>query len=201
MPILDPNLAYVLLVGGFILSVLALLTPGTGVVEIGGLFALVLAGYGIISSPTNYWALVFLIPVLPFLFLYRKSKKNYWLVLLILFLNIGSFAIFKSEDQYFSVSPVLAIIVTIIDTILLWFVIKKLIEAIDQKPAFDPQSIIGKIGEARTRISGEGTVYVDGEEWSARSSQVIPKEAKIRVINKNGLILDVLLLEQEEEGV
>ena len=39
------------------------------------------------------------------------------------------------------------------------------------------------------------------EEWSARSSQVIPKEAKIRVINKNGLILDVLLLEQEEEGV
>ncbi len=198
MPILDPNLAYVLLVGGFLLSVFALLTPGTGVVEIGGLFALVLAGYGIISTPTNFWAILFLLPVLPFLFFYRKSKKNYWLLLLIAFLNIGSFAIFKSEDQYFAVSPVLAIIVTLLDAVLLWFVVKKLVEAIDQSPAFDPQTIIGKIGEARTRIEGNGTVYVDGEEWSAISSQIIPKEAKIRVINKTGLVLDVILVESGE---
>ena len=198
MPILDPNLAFVLLVGGFILSVLALLTPGTGVVEIGGLFALVLAGYGIISTPTNYWALIFLFPVLPFLFFYRKTKKNYWLILLILFLNIGSFSIFKSETLYFSVSPILAIIVTILDAVLLWFVVKKLIEAIDQSPSFDPQQIIGKIGEARTRIEGVGTVYVNGEEWSARSDQIIPDESKIRVVNKTGLVLDVVQLESEE---
>ncbi len=198
MPILDPNLAFVLLVGGFILSVLALLTPGTGVVEIGGLFALVLAGYGIISTPTNYWALLILIPVLPFLFLYRKYKNDYWLILLILFLNLGSFAIFRSDSQYFSVSPILAIIVTILDAVLLWFVVKKLIEAIDQTPAFDPGLIIGKVGVARTRIKGDGTVYVNGEEWSAKSNQDIPKESKIRVINKTGLVLDVTLLENEE---
>ena len=39
-PIIDPNIAYVLLVVGFFLSVLALLTPGTGVVEIIGIFSM-----------------------------------------------------------------------------------------------------------------------------------------------------------------
>ena len=44
--LLDPNVAYVILVIGFVLGVLALFTPGTGFLEIGVLFAIVLAGYG-----------------------------------------------------------------------------------------------------------------------------------------------------------
>ena len=73
-PILDPNIAYVLLVVGFVLSVLALLTPGTGVIEIIGLFSMILAGYGIISNPANYWALIILLPFLPLIFIFRKTK-------------------------------------------------------------------------------------------------------------------------------
>ena len=55
--VIDPNLAYVLLVSGFVLAVLALFSPGTGVVEVGALFALMVAGYGVATLPTigGHW--------------------------------------------------------------------------------------------------------------------------------------------------
>lgn len=188
-PIIDPNIAYVLLIVGFVLSVLALLTPGTGIVEIIGLFFMILAGYGIISNPSNYWALVILIPFIPLIFVYRKTKKDYYLIISIALLNIGSYMIFKSESGGFAVSPVIAIVVILLNAPILWVVVKKIIDAIDRRPDFDPTNIIGAIGDARTNIFQDGTAYVSGEEWSVRSDQKIEKGEKIEVIRKEGLIL------------
>ena len=43
------------------MALMAILTPGTGVLEISAFFSLLLAGYGIYNLDINYWALVFLI--------------------------------------------------------------------------------------------------------------------------------------------
>lgn len=188
-PIIDPNIAYVLLIVGFMLSVLALLTPGTGIVEIIGLFSMILAGYGIISNPSHYWALIILIPFLPMIFVYRKFKKDYYLIIAIALLNIGSFMIFKSENGGFAVSPIVAIVVVLLNAPILWIVVKKIIEAIDRSPDFNPENIIGSIGIARTNIFNDGTAYVAGEEWSARSEIKIGKGEEIKVVKKEGLIL------------
>ena len=188
-PIIDPNIAYVLLVVGFVLSVLALLTPGTGIVEIIGLFSMILAGYGIISNPSNYWALLILIPFIPLIFVYRKTKKDYYLIISIALLNIGSYMIFKSESGGFAVSPAIAVVVLLLNAPIFWVVVKKIIDAIDRKPDFNPANIIGAIGEARTNIFQEGTAYVSGEEWSVRSDYKIDKGEKIKVVRKEGLIL------------
>jgi membrane-bound serine protease (ClpP class) len=195
-PIIDPNIAYVLLIIGFVLSVLALLTPGTGIVEIIGLFSMILAGYGIISNPTHYWAFIILVPFLPLIYFYRKTIKNYYLILSIVSLNLGSFLIFKSESGGFAVSPILAIVVTLLNAPILWIVVKKIIEAIDKTPDFDPGNIIGKEGDARTNVFKDGTVYVSGEEWSARSEYKIDKGEKVKVINKEGLVLLVEKLDK-----
>jgi membrane-bound serine protease (ClpP class) len=188
-PIIDPNIAYVLLVTGFVLSVLALLTPGTGIVEIIGLFSMILAGYGIISNPTHYWAFIILVPFLPLIYVYRKTINNYYLIFSIVSLNLGSFLIFKSESGGFAVSPLLAIVVTLLNAPILWIVVKKIIDAIDRTPDFDPGNIIGKEGDARTNVFKDGTVYVSGEEWSARSEIKIGKGEKVKVISKEGLVL------------
>jgi len=198
-PIIDANIAYVLLVVGFVLSVLALLTPGTGVVEIIGLFSMILAGYGIISNPVNYWALIILVPFLPLIYVYRKTKKDYFLIIAIASLNIGSFMIFKSEEGGFSVSPIIAIVVTLLSAPILWVIVKKIIEAIDRKPDFDPGNIIGAIGEARTNIFLEGTAYVSGEEWSVRSNEKINKGEVVKVVKKEGLILWVEKINRTKE--
>ena len=45
--LLDPNVAYLILLGGVLLAMLALAAPGTGLFEVGAFFCIALAGYAI----------------------------------------------------------------------------------------------------------------------------------------------------------
>jgi membrane-bound ClpP family serine protease len=45
--LLDPNVAYLFLLAGVLLGLMAVVTPGTGIFELGAFFCLVLAGYAV----------------------------------------------------------------------------------------------------------------------------------------------------------
>lgn len=51
--------------------------------------------------------------------------------------------------------------------------------------------MIGQVGEARSRISPTGKVFVAGEYWDAESEEVIEQGEKVRVIALKGLKLKV----------
>src|SRR4030065_2623333 len=96
--LLNPNVAYLLLVSGFMLAILALLSPGTGLLEVGSLFVLVLAGWGIYNSEINLWALgLLLLGVFPFLLAVRKSGQMWLLAISVLALVVGSAFLFRGE--------------------------------------------------------------------------------------------------------
>ena len=57
------------------------------------------------------------------------------------------------------------------------------------------QALIGAIGEAKTDIHQEGSVYAGGEQWSARSDQPIPTGARVRVLEREGFTLKVEAIE------
>ena len=83
--LLDPNLAYLLLLTGALLGLLALVMPGTGGLELGALFCLVLAGYALTQLDFNMWALlVFVLSLVPFLYSIRKAHREPFLALAIL---------------------------------------------------------------------------------------------------------------------
>ena len=54
-----------------------------------------------------------------------------------------------------------------------WLVGRRSIEALGL-PVRSLKGLIGKIGEAHTDIFAEGSVYIDGEEWSGHSEVFIP---------------------------
>ena len=56
--------------------------------------------------------------------------------------------------------------------------------------------MIGEDGEAKTDVHKEGSVQVDGELWSARSKELIQMGAQIKVISRDGFILDVEEVEE-----
>ena len=71
--LLNPNIAYLFLAGGVLLTFFALVTPGTGFLEIGAFFLMALAGYAIYSLPIHIWALVILTAsLLPFVMAIRQ---------------------------------------------------------------------------------------------------------------------------------
>lgn len=187
---IDPNLAYVLLVSGFVLAVLALFTPGTGLLEIGALFALVVAGFGIATLPTNWWALAILAAGVV-LFLLSLLRKPRWLFLLFsgLAFIVGSVFLFRTEGGQLAVSPILAIATSVSALGIMWIVGRRGMEAARMRPSIDLSRLIGKTGDTHTDIFAEGSIHVSGEEWTARSDVFIPKGAKVRVIGREGLVL------------
>jgi membrane-bound ClpP family serine protease len=197
--LLDPNVAYLVLVVGFILGILALFTPGTGILEIGALFAIVLAGYAVYNLPVNLWALiVLLVGVIPFLIALRKSKQWYWLIPAIISMIIGSVFLFKLSSGAPAINPIFAAVVSIVSTLMVWFIGRKSLEAMKLGRAQDLSRLINLIGEVRSEINPDGTVYVGGEEWSARSDKRIDVGAKVKVIHREGLVLVVEPVRKEK---
>jgi membrane-bound ClpP family serine protease len=190
--LMNPNVAYVLLVGGLILATLALFAPGTGVLEVGAVFMLFLAGYITINLQINWWALLILaVGVFPFLLALRRVRHWALLLLAIASLIVGSVFLFRQPDGSPAINPVLAVFVSIVVGSLVWFIGQRTIAAIQQPPTHDLERLVGMVGEVRTRINPEGAVYVGGEEWSARSDTEIPAGSRVRVTGREGLILTV----------
>jgi membrane-bound serine protease (ClpP class) len=198
--LLDPNVAYVLLVSGLLVAVLALFAPGTGLLEIGALFMLVLAGYGIYNLEINLWALIVLVVgVFPFLLALRKSRQWVFLLISMAALVIGSIFVFRGTPTGPAVNPFLAVVVSILSIGLMWWIGRKGLEAINAPVVHTLERLPGEIGEAHTVIEREGSVYIEGEEWSARSSQRIPVGAHVRVISRDGLTLTVEQVSDEQK--
>lgn len=189
--LLDANVAYTLLVTGILLGLLALVTPGTGVLEIGALFAFVLAGYGAYHLGVNPWALVILIlSMVPFLYALRLAKWRMALLgATILLVIIGSIFLFLNEDGWPAVNPIVATFVSLFYGGFLYLGIDRSLAAMLARPNHDLDALIGKVGEAKSKIHDSGSVQVLGELWSARSEKNIPAGSAIRVIKREGFVL------------
>ncbi|HMU93790.1 MAG TPA: NfeD family protein [Anaerolineales bacterium] len=191
--LLDPNVAYLIFLTGIVLVFIAVATPGTGLVEIGALFCFILTGYALYNLSVNWWALVILLlSVVPFIQAIRKPKSFLFLALSILLIVIGSVFLFASDDgSLISVNPVIALISSGLVAVFLWFLFRKAIEAISRRPTHDLETLVGQIGEAKSAIYGDGSVYIAGEMWSARSDSEIPAGSHVRVIRRDGFTLVV----------
>ena len=191
--LLDPNVAYLIFLTGIVLVFIAVATPGTGLVEIGALFCFILTGYALYNLSVNWWALVILLlSVVPFIQAIRKPKSFLFLALSILLIVTGSVFLFASDDgSLISVNPVIALISSGLVAVFLWFLFRKAIEAISRRPTHDLETLVGQIGEAKSVIYGDGSVYIAGEMWSARSDSEIPAGSHVRVIRRDGFTLVV----------
>lgn len=191
--LLDPNVAYLIFLTGIVLVFIAVATPGTGLVEIGALFCFVLTGYALYNLSINWWALVILLlSVVPFIQAIRKPKSFLFLALSILLIVTGSVFLFASDDgSLISVNPIIALISSGLVAVFLWFLFRKAFEAISRRPTHDLEALVGQTGEAKSAIHGDGSVYVAGEIWSARSDSEIPAGSHVRVVRRDGFTLVV----------
>lgn len=195
--LLNPDVAYLILVAAALATMLAVLNPGTGVLEVFALFMWIISGYIIFNMPINYWALgLLLLGVVLFLLSLRKIKNLVYLGLSIAAVIVGSIFLFDQPGWQPAVNPVLAIIVSIFVAGFVWVIAQKALEADRMRPAHDLEALIGTLGEAKTAINDEGSVQVEGELWSAKSDQAIPEGSPVRVVGRDGFILRVEMAEE-----
>jgi membrane-bound serine protease (ClpP class) len=198
--LLDPNIAYILLVLGSILLLMAIVTPGTHLMEGGAILLLALAGYAIYNLGFNVWALIVLIlSLVPFIYSIQKPKRELFLALSLLGVIIGSVYLFPSSGWLPAVNPLVALVVSVLSAGFLWLAVRKGMQAHHARPLQDLSTLIGKTGQAKTRVEEDGSVQVAGELWSARSEKPIPAGSRVRVVSREGFVLLVTPEEQSNQ--
>jgi membrane-bound serine protease (ClpP class) len=192
--LLDPNVAYLFLLGGVLLAMLALAAPGTGFFEVGAFFSLVIGGYIIYALEVTpvWWALALIfLSVIPFVYSLQRPKRELYLGISIVFLVIGSIFLFPSQTGGPAVNLFVAFIASVLVAGFLWIAVGKSIQAAYARPAHDLDALVGQVGEAKTKILDEGSVQVAGELWTARSEKPIKSGAVVRVVRREGFVLIV----------
>ena len=197
--LLTPDVAYLFIVAGLLLAVLALLSPGTGFIELGAFFILAVAGWQIYNLTINAWALfVVLGGMVLFLLAIRRSRARLmFLGVSIAALVLGSAYLFRGEGLLPAVNLWLALVVSTGSAGFLWLVATKALEVHLLRPKHDLSKLLGATGVARTEVHTEGSVYVNMEEWSAQSEEPIPAGSRVQVVGREGLVLLVTLAQEQ----
>lgn len=192
------SLLYLFLVAGIWLAALAVVNPGTGVLEILALAALGGAGLGTIFVPLNAWALIVLaLGGVLFIASLRLPRPEIWLAFSALALSVGSVFLFQPEGGGAAVHPLLALSVSLLTLGYFWWAIRSAIKAQRARPTIDLNRVIGEVAEVRTELNLVGSVYALGELWTARSEGRVKVGKKVKVVDREGLML---LVEPKEEA-
>ena len=181
----DPNVVYVLFILGLVGLVYEFFHPGIGFgLAVGGI-SLVLAFLGLQVLPINIVGVLLILFGTGLMILDAFTPTHGILTLGgITSLLIGSFALFNIHNSTIGLSWVTIILVVGTMSALFVFVISKALLIQRKSPAIGTDSLIGMRGRAKSNINPEGTVFVNGEYWRARSieGERIPPGEEVTVV-------------------
>lgn len=191
--LINANVAYLLIVAAFLLMLISIILPGSGLPEIGFVVCLIAATVLAYILGINLWAAAILVlSIAPFIVaLSQRAWRIPLLILTILLLSGASIFLFTGKNGLPLVNPVLAVVVSIGSGMFVWLSAERAARVSHQPPSHNVDALIGKIGQARTHIHEEGTVYVGSELWSASSEKPIKAKSFVRVVRRDGLTLNV----------
>jgi len=196
--IVDPNIAYLLLILGIWALIAEFYHPGAILPGVTGVICLILAFVALGSLPVN-WAGVALIVFAVILFILDIKVTGFALSVggAIAFV-LGSLMLFKPWKPTppamprFSVNLGLVALLAAGFISFFVFVVSKTVRAQRAQVTSGVKGIIGARGRAITPLAPLGTVLVRGEEWSAEAIEdSIHAGEEVTVIGSDGLRLQV----------
>jgi membrane-bound serine protease (ClpP class) len=190
--ITNPNVAFILMLIGIYGIIFEFTTPGTVVPGTIGVISLLLALYALNLLPINYAGagLVLLGVGLMVAEVFIGSFGVIGIAGVVAF-GIGSFMMFNSGVPGFELSLSVLAAAMIVTAALFVLVIALLLRSRKRPVVTGQEGIMGAEGEALDWQQDEGKVRVQGEIWRARSSHPIEPGTRIKVVNRDGLVLHV----------
>jgi membrane-bound serine protease (ClpP class) len=193
----NPTVVFLLLTIGVQSILIELSSPGGWVAGFIGVVCVALAAYGLGVLPVNWFGAVFLVIAFVLFILDIKAPTHGALTAAgVLSLIIGSLVLFNSPQMpSFQRVPVPLIIGTSMASGALFFVILMFAVRAQTIPVrMGVESLVGRVGVARSSLQPDGLIHVGGEQWSA---QLAPGEApletgdRVEVVGVQGLKLIV----------
>ncbi len=198
--LLDPQIAYLLLLGGMAGIFFELTAPGTLFPGVLGGICLLLGLYALSVLPTNVAGLLLILfgLVLFILELYITSFGLLGISGLLCFF-IGSTILYRT-DYGFGGLPLGTIVGTTLGFTLVFFVAGWLVgRAHFSAPAQGMDALLDTTGTVRNWSGGGGQIFVRGEVWKARGAGSFRSGDVVRVTSYDGLVLIVKPASQDSK--
>ena len=190
--LMDPNIAFLLLVLGGLAIFAEFNHPGAVVPGVVGVIAIVLALFALNFLPTRFAALALLLVAFALFALEAKFASHGVLAIGgIVSMIIGALFLVDGPIPQMRVNIVTATAASIPIGLIAVFLTTLVLRARRGKVATGSEGMIGQIGIARTPVGADGKVFVHGELWNAVASNAIAEGARVRVAGINGLHLVV----------
>lgn len=195
--IAHPNIAYLLMMAGILGLYMEFSHPGTIFPGVAGAICLLLAFASLQLLPINYTGLALM--VLGIALLIGEAFIPAFGVLGIggiISLALGSLLLFDTPDSDFAVDR--SIVFTAVATLSAFvFAISYLVvRSQSAAPTLGMEGLIGKVGEARSKLSPNGKVFVHGEYWNAQGDGEIEPGDRVKVVGYDGMRLKVVRLSE-----
>jgi membrane-bound serine protease (ClpP class) len=196
----DPNIAFILFILGMSGITMEFYHPGTFIPGSIGAACLIMALYSFGSLPINYAGLSLIILSFILFFLEIKAPTHgIFTILAIICMVLGAVFLIPSGHPYLSISRSLIAATTTIISLVFIIVISLIIATMKRLPVSGKEELVGAVGEARTELAPEGTVFVLGALWRAKSAgDRIPPGSAVKVSRIQGLKLYVEKTEEEK---
>jgi membrane-bound serine protease (ClpP class) len=193
-----PQIALMLLSLGSIGLLVELYNPGLIFPGVVGALALLLAFYSLQTLPINYTGLL-LIGLGMVMFILEIKVTSFGMLFLggVVAMSLGALMLIDSPEEYLRI-PFSTIALVVGTTAgLFLFVVGAAVRSVGRKPVSGQEGMLGAIGTAKGRLDPNGTVFVQGTLWSARSTLPIEAGATVRVVRVEGLKLTVEKVTEE----
>ena len=200
--IVNPNVAFLLILAGVIGLAIEIFSPGLVVPGATGVISLVLGLYGSAQLPVTAAGVVLLVLGLALLIAETQLPTGGILGILgVVGLSVSGLLLYDTDGEGFGVSPPVVIAVALILGGLLYVVVRKVVQAHEGKVWTGHEELIGLEGSVRVAIDPMGQVFTSGALWRAEAAQgekePIPVGARVRVEAVDGLTLVVRPVAEE----
>ena len=191
----DPTIAYILLSLGTMGLFFELSNPGSLFPGTIGAICLLLGFYALGTLPVN-WAGLLLMALALLLFVVDLFAPTHGILTiggLVAFL-LGSLMLFNVPEAapWLSLSLWTVLAVTGMMAAFFLVVARLVARSMKQRPAVGREALIGQIGRARTALSPDGMVWVDGALWNATvEGGAVEAGERVQVVEVDGLHLRV----------
>ena len=191
--LVDPNVAYVLMLLGFYGLLFEIYSPGAIFPGVIGGICIILAFYAMNTLPVNYAGLALIIFAI-ILFLLEIKVVSYGILAIggTISLLLGSFMLLRNESplEFVRISKAVILPAVAVTAGFFFFLITMGIRAQRNIPVTGFASLVGSMGTAEESFEESGMVKVRGEIWQAESTVgSIVKGQTIRVTGRRKFTL------------
>ena len=193
----SPPVAYLLLLSSLFLVILELYTAGVGVAGVVAAISGVLAAYGLVTLPTNLWAVALIVfGFFAFAIDVQTGVPRFWT-----FVGAAS-VIAGTMTLYDGVSMSWVPMLGGLGCLLLGVVggMPPLIRTRFSTPTIGREWMIGMKGEAAESVNPFGVVNIDGALWRAKTFRAspVPSGGAVVVNGIDGLLLEVSPVSEDD---